>query len=577
MKQQIGVYSIKWRVFKVLMGMLVPVLAFLIFFNWFVIQELNKKIVEANKNALYIQCEGMEKTLKSIDNAMVSIITERPSFYSLTYGKDSEYEDFVNSFEISKDMEKMMYPYYDLAASVLISLPKDVYMIKYNIYGRKEDTDSELLEGLKKLVSDDSFKMENNWIPLKIADASYLIRIMGYRETFLIGVINLGQVTLMQNNTSNNKAITIFYNKDGYYSGYEQLEGMGVNLEQKDEDYFTGYYGHQYMVVESRLNRSTLRVAYLTPRVALYKNLSTRHMILFIISLAMLLSIPMGYHLLKRIFFRPLDRLVGTMEEIRDGSMEQVPEFQYREIEFQKVGATLYSMVNEIRNLKIDSYEKKLQINHIQLQYYQEQIKPHFYLNCLKNIYGMVAERKLEEIQKLIILLSNHLRYMLQKEREMVVVEKELQYIRNYVELQQLCMKYPPSCIVECDPGLEKLEIPSISLLSFVENSIKYGVNMEKGLQIQVKIKQMTIDGESFVYLSVSDNGQGFQETMLKKLNFGLDSLPAEGHIGIYNVIQRFKLQFGEEQVIFAHSNYEGAFTEVFIKNVNLDHGKGVS
>ncbi|HHV11670.1 MAG TPA: histidine kinase [Clostridiales bacterium] len=577
MKQQIGVYSIKWRVLKILMGMLIPVLAFLIFLNWFVIHELDHKIVEANGNTLYIQCEGMEKTLKSIDNAMVSIIAERPSFYSLTYGKSVEYDDYVNSFEIAEDMKKMMYPYYDLTACALISLPKEVYMIKYNIYENQGGSDRKLLDGLKALVSEAGFKMENNWIPLRMEGESYLIRIMGYRETYLIGMINLGHVVLMQNNIDNNDAITVFYNDEGYYTDYEQIEAMGIELKQSDEYYFVGKYNNQYLVVESELNRSTLRVAYLTPRVALLKSLSEGHLILLFISLALLLAIPMGYHLLKKIFFRPLDCLVGTMEQIRDGDMEVIPESEYREIEFQKVGDTLYSMVREIRNLKIDSYEKQLEINHIQLQYYQEQIKPHFYLNCLKNIYGMIVERKLEDIQRLIILLSNHLRYMLQEERRMVTLEKELQYIRNFVELQQICMKYPPLCIVECEPELAQFEIPSISLLSFVENSIKYGMNMEKGLQIYVRIGRMIIEGESFVYLSVSDNGRGFGEDMLKKLNFELESLPAEGHIGIYNVIQRYRLQFGEENVIFAHSNYEGAFTEIFIKAANKGLREGMS
>ncbi len=189
----------------------------------------------------------------------------------------------------------------------------------------------------------------------------------------------------------------------------------------------------------------------------------------------------------------------------------------------------------------------------------------------------MIVEGKLEDIQRLIILLSNHLRYMLQEERRMVTLEKELQYIRNFVELQQICMKYPPLCNIECEPELNQFEIPSISLLSFVENSIKYGMNMEKGLQIHVKIGRMMIEGEPFVYLSVSDNGRGFEEDMLKKLNFVLEALPAEGHIGIYNVIQRYRLQFGEENVIFAHSNYEGAFTEIFIKAVNKGLWEGVS
>ena len=565
MKMRTGKYSIKKRVLTILMGMLVPLLMFLMFLNWFIIQELNHKIVEAINNTLYIQCENMEKTLVSIENAMVNITAEHPAFYSLTYGKSSEYDDYVNAFEVSEDMVKMMYPYNVMTACVLISVPKDVYKIRYNIYQGADASDKMLLDGLKKMVLNNEFHRKNKWIPIMIGENSYLIRILGYKKTYLIGIINLDDVILMQNN-KDNEATTVFYNDEGYYTGTEVIQAAAIKLKKQEDYYYVGRYGHQYMVVENKLERSDLRVAYLTPKVAFMRNLSMEHMILLFISLSLLLAIPFGYHLLKKLFFRPLDSLVGTMEQIRDGTKEELISAEYREVEFQKVEDTLLSMVQEISNLKIMSYEKELQMNRTQLQFYQVQIKPHFYLNCLKNIYGMVTEGKFQDIQKLIILLSNHLRYMLQEERMTVSVEKELEYIKNYVELQQICMKYPPVCMIECDADLYAYEIPAISLLSFVENSVKYGMNQEKGLQIVVQIQKLMVENEELIYIHISDNGQGYDEKMLDQLNFHRNTLAEEGHLGIYNVIQRYKLQYGKDKVIVAFSNYEGASTELFIK-----------
>ncbi len=565
MTQRTRKYSIKKRVLTILMGMLVPLLMFLMFFNWFIIQELNHKIAEAINNTLYIQCENMEKTLVSIENAMVNITAEHPNFYSLTYGKSSEYDDYVNAFEVAKDMEKMMYPYNVMTACVLVSVPKDVYKIRYNIYQSADESDKMLLDGLKNIVLDKEFHLETKWRPIVIGKNSYLIRILGYKKTYLIGIINLDHVILMQNNKYN-EATTVFYDEDGYYTGLDVIKNAEIELKKQDNFYFVGSYGHRYMVVENKLERSNLRVAYLTPKVAFMKNLSIEHLILLFISLIMLLAIPFGYHLLKKIFFRPLDSLVGTMEQIRDGNKENILSAEYREMEFQKVEDTLLSMVQEISNLKIMSYEKELQINRTQLQFYQVQIKPHFYLNCLKNIYGMVTESKYDDIQKLIILLSKHLRYMLQEERMTVTVEKELEYIKNYVELQRICMKYPPACMVECDTDLYHFEIPAISLLSFVENSVKYGMNQEKGLQIFLHIQKLMVENEQLIYINISDNGQGYEKKMLDKLNFQINTLTEEGHLGIYNVIQRYKLQYGKDKVIVAFSNYEGASTEIFIR-----------
>jgi len=565
MIQRTRKYSIKKRVLTILMGMLVPLLIFLMFLNWFIIKEVNYKLVEAINNTLYIQCENMEKTLGSIENAMVSITADHPNFHSLVYGKSSEYDDYVNAFEVAKDMEKMMYPYNVMTACVLVSVPKNVYRINYNIYHSADKSDKMLLNGLKEIVLDREFKQENKWTPIVIGDNSYLVRILGYKGTYLIGIINLDHVILMQNNKLN-EATTVFYDENGYYTGLDVIKKAKVELKKQDNYYYVGSYDHQYMVVENKLQRSDLRVAYLTPKVTFMKNLSIEHLILLSISLCLLLAVPIGYHLLKKLFFHPLDSLVGTMEQIRDGNKENILSAEYREVEFQKVEDTLLSMVQEIGNLKIQSYEKELQINRTQLQFYQVQIKPHFYLNCLKNIYGMVAESKFDDIQKLIILLSKHLRYMLQEERMTVAVEKELEYIKNYVELQQICMKYPPSCIVECDADLYHFEIPAISLLSFVENSVKYGMNQEKGLQIYLHIQKMMVENEQVIYISITDNGQGYDKKMLDKLNFQINTLIEEGHLGIYNVIQRYKLQYGKDKVIIAFSNYEGASTEIFIR-----------
>ncbi len=560
------VYSIKKQVLKILMGMLIPVLIFLFFLNWFVLGELEHKIVEANENILYLQCENMEKMLESIDNAMVSIITERPAFYSLLYGKSTEFEDYINTYELTDDMQKMMYPYYDMTACVLISEPKEIYRIKYNIYNPESEIGNELLNALKELVADQNFKMKNKWSPVTINGRSYLVRIMGHMKTYIIGIIDLNRLVLIQNNLKNNEAITVFYNGDGYYTGAKQISDIGVDLQQKDTYYYIGKYYNRYLVVESEFNHSTLRVAYLTPKVALIENLSSGHIILLGISIMMLLTLPIGYHLLKKIFFRPLDSLVGTMEQIRDKDIDMVLKEEYREVEFQKVETALYSMVLEIRNLKIDSYEKQLQLNHTRLRYYQEQIKPHFYLNILKNIYGMVGEKQYDNIQALIILLSNHLRYMMQEEPMIVSLDKEIQFIRNYIELQYVCMKYPPKCVIECDAELNEFKIPAISLLTFVENSVKYGMNKETGLQINVQIHKMIVENEQHIYISISDNGQGYDSKTLRKLNFDIESLIGKGHRGIYNVVQRYNLQFGKENVIFAYSNYKGAFTEIFIK-----------
>lgn len=555
-------YTIKSRVLIILMGSLVPVILFLILYNVFMIQEMNEKIAESSGNILYIQCQNLEKNMAGIENAMINITAEQPYFKSLAYGPAGEYENYINAYETCDTVSNMMYPYSDWWGSVVISVPKGIYRILGNeAYGAKV-SGTEILSYLQQLADEGRLPTGNIWHSVKCGDDSFLIRIIGYQDTYLIGIINLNDVILMQNNEKDNEAATIFYDDEQIYTNAQLLNLDSLQI--KDGYSFVRINGKRYMLTESGLGKSNLKVAYVTPEVTMLKGLSRGHIFLLIISACMILVIPVSYKLMKRLFFRSLDSLVDRMEQIKEGEREfhLIPDGQGRE--FVKVYQAMNDMVTEITNLRIESYEKEIQINKTQLEYYQIQIRPHFYLNCLKNIYGMLEVGYYKDVQRTIILLSKHLRYMLQEIRGLVEIKEELQFIHNYMELQQIGRENKPECGIECEETLEEFKIPAVSLLSFVENSVKYSGNDCRTLRISIIIEVLKTEAESLVHIRITDNGQGYKEDILKQLN-QKGRIEGTEHIGINNVIQRFKLQFGD-RVFFAFGNYEGAETEIFIK-----------
>ena len=69
------------------------------------------------------------------------------------------------------------------------------------------------------------------------------------------------------------------------------------------------------------------------------------------------------------------------------------------------------------------------------LQYLQLQIRPHFYLNCLKNINSRAQMHEDEKIQTLVISLSDYFRYNFQDVKNFVTVREELEAVQSYVDL----------------------------------------------------------------------------------------------------------------------------------------------
>lgn len=563
-------FSIKHRILLILMGISIPLVVFILIFNFYTINILNKKVSEAIDNTLYLQSNNLEETLKTVENAMGGLIMDNQYFAALKSDKLSELDKYLNAYEVMRQERAVLQTYSDIAACALISKTANVNQISFNLSYSPDDTDQKLKEFLAKLLTGQDGSVRYKWFPVMVGDRGYLLRIMGGQDTFIIYIINLNDILLFQDNkNSDNTAVTVFFDKDYIYTGRDFIEKKHLKLLYLEDYYFTGKE-KKYMVCESEVDGSSVRIAYLTPYNGIFIDMSFSQILFFIISLLTILSIPLGYFLLKHTFFSPIDRLVKTMERIGQGE-EIIKEEGYREVEFQKVNDTLFRTLEEIKELKIESYEKELKVKEITLQYFQIQIRPHFFLNCLKNIYGMVEEGNFGNIQKLIIHLSRHLRYMLQDNSKLVTIEEELQYVKNYIEIQQISLKYPPNCSLDVETGTMQFMIPPVSILSFIENSVKYSDTGSRCPQIKISIKALKNEEEELIYIRVSDNGSGFSEEDLTRFNYLREDTPPDMHIGIYNIIQRFHLYYGKGKVGFVFSNDGGAVIEVYIERGQED------
>jgi hypothetical protein len=73
-----------------------------------------------------------------------------------------------------------------------------------------------------------------------------------------------------------------------------------------------------------------------------------------------------------------------------------------------------------------------------ELNYLRKQTNPHFLFNALNSIYSL-AYQKSDKVPDAIVTLSEMMRYMLyETDNQTVFLEKEIKYIKNYIELQKL-------------------------------------------------------------------------------------------------------------------------------------------
>lgn len=125
------------------------------------------------------------------------------------------------------------------------------------------------------------------------------------------------------------------------------------------------------------------------------------------------------------------------------------------------------------------------------LQFLKAQINPHFLFNALNTLYGTALrgdhEKTAEGIQK----LGDMMRFMLHENtQERIPMQKELEYLRNFISLQQLRIQASPGIQIEdnIEDVSSNLQIAPMMLIPFVENAFKHGISLKEPSWIVINL-----------------------------------------------------------------------------------------
>lgn len=129
-------------------------------------------------------------------------------------------------------------------------------------------------------------------------------------------------------------------------------------------------------------------------------------------------------------------------------------------------------------------YEKSL----AELSALKAQVNPHFLFNTLNSIYYL-ARKKEESTAEMVIKLSDLMRFVLTDTNlETIAVEKEMEVIQQYIDLQRLRLTDKTEVTLACDPVPENVRIAPLLLLPFVENAFKFGVSSTSTTLISITL-----------------------------------------------------------------------------------------
>ncbi|MFS0724067.1 cache domain-containing sensor histidine kinase [Paenibacillus sp. 1P07SE] len=252
---------------------------------------------------------------------------------------------------------------------------------------------------------------------------------------------------------------------------------------------------------------------------------------------------------------KPLSRLVLAMRQVQrgdfDSAEQRLPE--PRQTMASEIGfatSTFRTMVGQLRQHIKTEFELKLLRQQAEYKALLMQINPHFLFNTLELMSSLAMQRRTEDTVEVIESLGKMMRFSLKFSDDLVMLEEELRYVRDYMTILQVRFGERLEIRLTQDGELERIRVIKFILQPLIENAVKYSFREQAQARVHIDISRR----EGRLCLIVSDNGPGIPYEVGEQLRQQLASVQVEtmldnrtGQIGLGNVLARCRLYYGDQ------------------------------
>lgn len=490
----------------------------------------NQNIVHL-RSSIEIYADSVNEKLHSVERFMYSTITHNESLEKLNHVQTFlEYQE--NLKKVQTSFTEFEYQNETHMTFLLETDSTDHFINVSNFYIPYEDY-LLLKSNLKSLRSDIS---DRKWKNVTTKNSEYLVKSVHYEGKIIYAVISSEDILkpLRKLNIGNNGKLSLKEPNNIPSENY-LIHAQNEKTHLPFDIYVLVDYAEVFR------NITLLEVF-----------LSAVPIIITILSIIIILYI-------RQWMIKPLTRLTERLSQLGDSIPPS--EFFISEgiLEIDKANDKLNKVIFDMQELKIREYHSQLELKKIELNYLKNQIRPHFYLNMLSMIHSMLQTKNYKEIEELTILTSNYLRHLFMANQDFSELKDEVQHIKDYLEIQRI--RYGNSIYFSLDynDDLQNTLVPSLLLQTFIENTIKHGFSFQDLFTILLSIKKVKTENSDYIQICIEDNGPGFSEEILSKLNQKQSLITEDGHhIGITNTIERLNLLYPNDYSIAFENNEEG-------------------
>ena len=204
-------------------------------------------------------------------------------------------------------------------------------------------------------------------------------------------------------------------------------------------------------------------------------------------------------------------------------------------------------MIRRISLLVDERYNLGKNLKDMELRALQAQINPHFLYNTLDMIAWKAMASGNQETVDIVVKLARFYRLSLSNGSDFLPLSDEVEHVRLFVELTNLCRSRNVQLITEVAPNIADYPIMKLILQPIVENSLFHGLYELSDREGIIRLTAEQIG--SYVQIQIADNGVGIEKSKLAEL-LAKKERPVvntkRGGYGIGNILERLRIYYDD-------------------------------
>lgn len=560
--------SLLFKLFFSVLFIIGPLIVVHIVNNYYANEVIRSQVAQSNKNMLNVYMDQIDRGLQGVGHYVFQITQNNTDLYYLQYNETYDQNDYEEAkIRLFNTITNQSYFYTAIDSIFIYSTAYKDFIHTQNSTGTYIDYFTAKEEIIHLLENRPEELSQGRWNIWKGKNNYYLLQYVKVDGVYVGAWVNM------------DKLIKPFKYIDFGETGRALLatpeltpithktfiEENKIDLTINEKKYALTGENNRFVLMKEKSKQGDFYLAALIPEKEILEKLPFLQRISSLVTFIAVLFLLFFIFIMRKLFLQPINQMVFAMKKLRKGDLDIRLPIRRNSTEFEVMNESFNHMITEIKDLKINVYEEKLNLQKAELKHLQLQINPHFFLNSLNIIYNLATVKDFALIQEMSKCLANYFRFMVRSNSYFVRLEDELKHSENYLKIQQL--RFPDSFtyFIKSQPELKTCTIPPLIIQTIVENSIKHAFNLDDPLDIYIVVKNDEDPG--FMTIKIQDTGDGFPEEVLNRLETDASLTTSGGErVGIWNVKQRLILLYGEKSSIhFSNEPGKGATVRIRI------------